>query len=328
MIKISIIIPMYKVEAFIEKCLLSCLHQDLPNNEYEIICVNDGSPDRSAEIVREFAKIHKNITVIDRENGGLSAARNTGLKHAKGEYVWFVDSDDWIKENSLAAVYERCKEGELDMLRICAADMIGDEAKRRFSYQDEAKVMAGRDILRNGIAFCAPFSIYRRQFLIDNDLWFYEGIYHEDNEFTPRAFFMAERVGACNDVLYYVYQNPDSITRSFNPKKAFDFIKVMESLHKFQQREDPGMNNAFNYVITGTLNAALHEAVEFADETKKDFEETLYSHKHIYNHLFKTGHAIYTVEGMLMKMFPKHSVGVYKFMNLFDRRGIKKDKNK
>lgn len=316
---------MYKVEVFLEKCLTSCVNQDLSETDYEIICVNDGSPDRSSEIAREFAKQYSNIKVVDRENGGLSAARNTGLRNAHGEYIFFLDSDDWIKENCIGNLYKKCKDNELDMLRICAANMMGDEPQRRFAYSDESSVVAGKEILRKGIAFCAPFSIYRRQFLLDNNLWFYEGIYHEDNEFTPRAFFKAERVGSWNEVIYFVYQNPNSITRSYNPKKAFDCIKVMQSLHDFQEQEDPGKNNAFNYVITGTLNAALHEAVEFDKETKAAFSEALYSHKYFYNHLFNTGHIIYTIEGILMKVLPKHPIFVYKFMNLFDRRSIKKD---
>ena len=316
---------MYKVEAFIEKCLLSCLNQDLPMSEYEIICVNDGSPDKSADIARKMASQHAIIKVIDRENGGLSAARNTGLKHAVGDYVWFVDSDDWIKENCLGTIYKKCKENNLDMLRICAANMIGDETKRRFSFKNEGEVLAGKDILKKGIAFCAPFSIYRRQFLLDNDLWFYEGIFHEDNEFSPRAFFKAERVSAINEVIYFVYQNPNSITRTYNHKKAFDCIIVMKSLHDYQRKEDPGKDNAFNYVITGTLNIALHEAVEFNDDQKKELSEALHAHRYLYDHLLFSGHTIYKIEGILMKMFPKHPIAIYKIMNLFDRRKIKKD---
>ncbi|MBQ8704154.1 MAG: glycosyltransferase [Bacteroidales bacterium] len=324
--KISIIIPMYKVEAFIEKCLTSCIKQDISEKDYEIVCVNDGSPDNSAVIAREMAKKYTNIIVKDRENGGLSAARNTGLKHAKGDYVWFVDSDDWIKENCLKKIVETCEQHNLDMLRICAANMYGDKAVRRFSYPEEVAVEKGRDILKQGIVFCAPFSIYRRQFLLDNNLWFYEGIFHEDNEFTPRAFFKAERVGALNDLLYFVYQNPNSITRSFNPKKAFDNIIVMNSLHDFQQREDPGTDNAFNYVITGTMNAALHEAIEFDKEKQREFAEALYGNRNLYTHLLHSGRTIYYLEGILLKIFPKHPIEVYQFMNLFDRRSIKTKK--
>lgn len=325
--KISIIIPMFKVEEFIERCLNSCVHQDIPKDEYEIICVNDGSPDRSAEIAREKAKLYINIVVIDRMNGGLSAARNTGLRNAKGEYIFFLDSDDWIKENSIATIYKKCKESNLDMLRICAADMIGEEARRRFSYSNEGEVLTGKEILRKGIVFCAPFSIYKRQFLFENNLWFYEGIYHEDNEFTPRAFFKAKQVGTINDVFYYVYQNPNSITRSFNTKKAFDNIIVMNSLHDFQQREDPGKDNAFNYVITGTMNSALHEAIEFDKNKQNEFEEALYANRHLYTHLLHSGHFVYRIEGVLMKILPKRPIAVYKFMNLFDWRRIKKNKN-
>ena len=317
---------MYNVEPFIERCVKSCIHQDIPEVEYEIICVNDGSPDKSAEIARTISSKHSNVRVIDRENGGLSAARNTGLRHATGEYIFFVDSDDWIKENCLATIYKECKDKDLDMLRICAANMIGEEARRRFTYKKEGKVVEGKEFLKNGIVFCAPFAIYRRKFLLDNDLWFYEGIYHEDNEFSPRVFFKAKRVSSINDIIYFVYQNPNSITRSFNPKKAFDCITVLERLHDFQEKEDPGKNNAFNYVITGTLNAALHEAVEFEKEQKSVFSNTLYFHKYFYDHLFYSDRIIYKVEGMLMKMFPKHPIAIYKLMNLFDRRSIKKTK--
>ena len=97
--KISLIIPVYNVEQYLEKCLLSCLDQDLPQSDYEIIVVNDGSPDGSLAIAERIAATATNITVVSQENGGLSAARNTGLEIAKGKYVWFIDSDDTIKKN-------------------------------------------------------------------------------------------------------------------------------------------------------------------------------------------------------------------------------------
>ena len=115
---LSIIIPMFKVEVFIKTCLESCVKQDLSSVDYEIICVNDGSPDQSAVLAREFADQYSNIKVIDRPNGGLSAARNTGLSLAKGEYVWFVDSDDWIVEDCIGRIVKRLQETQPDMLQI------------------------------------------------------------------------------------------------------------------------------------------------------------------------------------------------------------------
>lgn len=324
--RISIIIPLYKVEAFIEKCILSCLHQDIPSSDYEIICVNDGSPDKSAEIAREIANKYNNIKVIDRENGGLSAARNTGLKNAVGDYVWFVDSDDWIKENCLKRIVDTCEVLNLDMLQICAANMIGNKAVRRFTRKDDGNVTKGRDVLRGGIAFCAPFSIYKRKFLIDNHLWFYEGIFHEDNEFSPRVFFKAERVSSINDVVYFVYQNPNSITRSFNPKKAFDCIIVVKNLHDFQIKENPGKRNCFNKVIARTLNSSFHEVIKLEKQMQRDFSAELYANKYLYQHLINSGKTIYKIEGFLMRVFPKKPIAVYRFLNMFDRRGIKKMK--
>lgn len=104
MVKLSIIIPVYNVELYIEKCLQSCLSQDIPYDEYEIIVVNDGSPDGSLAIAESIAKTTTNMTIISQKNGGLSAARNTGMSVAKGEYIWFVDSDDWIETKDRKSV--------------------------------------------------------------------------------------------------------------------------------------------------------------------------------------------------------------------------------
>ena len=102
--KISLIVPVYNVEKYIEKCLLSCLKQDIPQSDYEIIVVNDGSPDSSLAIAERIAAAATNIIIVSQKNGGLSAARNTGLKIAKGDYIWFIDSDDTIKENCLKSI--------------------------------------------------------------------------------------------------------------------------------------------------------------------------------------------------------------------------------
>ena len=114
--RLSIIVPVYNVEKYIERCLLSLLNQDIPKSEYEIIVVNDGTPDNSADIAQSIADKNENIIVIHRENGGLSAARNTGMEHVHGEYVMFVDSDDYIEPNVLASIFKSANSGNVDML--------------------------------------------------------------------------------------------------------------------------------------------------------------------------------------------------------------------
>jgi len=106
MIKLSIIIPVYNVEKYLEECLNSILNQDIDKNNVEVICIDDGSTDKSGEVLDTFAKTHSNIKVIHKENAGVSAARNTGIDTAKGRYIWFVDSDDFICDGSLKQIID------------------------------------------------------------------------------------------------------------------------------------------------------------------------------------------------------------------------------
>ena len=103
---VSIIIPIYNVEKYIEQCFTSIYAQDISEDIFEVIAVNDGTPDNSMSIVKTIASQHKNLVIINQENQGLSVARNTGLDHAKGEYIWFVDSDDWLTKDSLSIVLD------------------------------------------------------------------------------------------------------------------------------------------------------------------------------------------------------------------------------
>ena len=102
--KLSIIIPMYNVENFIERCLLSLVNQDISEDEFEIICVNDGSPDKSASIVELFQKDYDNIVLINQENQGVSCARNKGIDFAHGKFILFIDPDDYVQKNTFARV--------------------------------------------------------------------------------------------------------------------------------------------------------------------------------------------------------------------------------
>lgn len=187
--KLSIIIPMYNVELYIERCLISCLKQDISCEDYEIIVVNDGSPDGSLQIAERIASQNKNIKIISQQNGGLSDARNTGLSVAKGDYVWLVDSDDWIKENCLGKLLKQLYNQNLEALAICAANYIEGKEVRRFLFQDNEIIKGADAMLRGKCVCCAPFTIYKREFLKNNDLLFYKGIFHGDNEFTYRSYY-------------------------------------------------------------------------------------------------------------------------------------------
>ena len=257
---LSIIIPIYNVEKYIEKCLISCIRQDISHNDYEIIVVNDGSPDNSVVIAERLAKSYINIRIINQENKGLSGARNTGIRHAKGKYLWFVDSDDWISEYCLHKITTKLDNDSPDCLLIGAADVVNNKILRRKNFDGSAK--NGVELLKKGVMVFAPFAIWKSSFIKEYDLFFYEGILHEDIEFSPRAYYLAKKISFIDEVIYNVYRNPNSITRTPSPKRSFDIISViniqlckfMQNVRKehliiFHDRIALNINNALNYMI-------------------------------------------------------------------------------
>lgn len=236
MLKLSIIVPVYNVEQWIGRCLESCLNQDIPKNDYEIIVVNDGSTDGSLAIAEQFASAHDNIKVISRENGGLSAARNTGLKEAKGEYVWFIDSDDWIEHNIIKKLLEYAFPKNLDILSFNRYKYYDDTRKSNLHVIHEAnKVYSHDDFFEiKGMSPGAWCALFKRSFLHNNSLCFLEGVLHEDQEFMPRAFYLAERISFIDVCAYYYFQRQGSIMRSIqSEKRCKDIQKVAKSLYNF-----------------------------------------------------------------------------------------------
>ena len=217
---ITIIVPVYNVEKYLDECLKSLSCQTFP--DYEIICVNDGSTDGSRRILTEWESRIPYMRVIDRENGGLSAARNTGLETAKGEYVVFVDSDDWVEPAMLSQLANEMNGTDI----ICYAcrrtdnnsyDILKPESNKGWDYYNQHALES-----RIVPFVCIWQRCYRREFLMANHLQFREGILHEDNEFTPRVCLKAKSVKVIPDVLYNYRVRPGSImtTRSLKNKES------------------------------------------------------------------------------------------------------------
>jgi len=229
--KLSIIVPIYKVAQYLCKCVDSLLAQDILSSEYEIILVDDGSPDECPKICDSYADIYDNIRVVHRENGGLSAARNSGIEIARGEYVMFVDSDDYIEPNVLDALIERMDEDNLDVLRYNYQNVNEHyevfnpyrAPKRDVDYSE--KVTDGEDFLNNRLGqMCYAWAfIIRRELL--KDCIFKEGIYFEDTEWTPRMLLKAKRVSSTPTIVYSYLWREGSITLPDNPIKR---KKVLE----------------------------------------------------------------------------------------------------
>lgn len=312
--KLSLILPVYNVEKYVEQCILSCIHQNIPSTDYEIIAINDGTKDNSLDIITHIAKQYDNITVVSQENAGLSAARNKGLSLAKGDYVWFIDTDDYIQENCLNDIVMKLESNDLDALSISAANVFDAHVERRTHYNDMT-VMSGIEALqRNRYNVCAPFTIYRRQFLLRNKLNFMVGVFHEDNEFTPRAYYQLDKVAAFADIVYFVRQNPTSITRSVNPKKSYDCIEVAISLAKFTEKVVTAeLRPQFYNLISIVINNSLHNILKSSDKkTLKSFDKYLYDNRIVFTSLKYSPVLKNKIEGFLFGMFPKRVMLIYR----------------
>lgn len=307
--KLSIVIPVYKVEKYVERCLRSCAEQDISSDEYEIIVVNDGSPDKSLEIVERIAQEYSNIHVVSQENQGLSQARNKGLSLAKGDYIWFVDSDDWIEKNILKNLITHCIVNDLDILRFCHAHVLNGKAVRRSNYESREKILTnGKDAsLKMHIGVNVQFSIYKKKFLLENNLSFYPGILHEDSEFTPRVWYMAYRVMFINDICYYYFMNPNSIVHTDNPKVSFDFIKICKSLDKFSETVENKYKIYFhNRISSGIFHSLINSHVMDSigvRELNTSWKENLY----LFAHLKMSSKLTYKLIYYLSKVFPFYS---------------------
>lgn len=223
--KLSLVVPVYKVEQYLGKCVDSMLHQDLNEDEYEIILVDDGSPDGCGAICDSYASRYENIKVIHQLNGGLSVARNRGIEVAHGKYVQFVDSDDYLEPNVLKSLVDKMESDHLDILRFNYRNV--NEQYELFEPTKVNKPFADfRDEACDGLSFLTnrlSFACYAWQFVIRRELLtgcvFREGIFFEDTEWTPRLMVKAARVSSLDLVVYNYLMRLGSITQSVDEKR-------------------------------------------------------------------------------------------------------------
>lgn len=268
MIKLSIIIPVYNVELYIERCLRSCLEQDLLSEDYEIIVVNDGTKDNSISIVKRLQKEYNNIKLIEQTNKGLSAARNTGLRNALGEYIWFVDSDDFIKRNCLSDLLSVAYNNSLDVL--CFNLQLYFENGKIIPYTIKYKTLSlcsGEEfITKIDLPPAAWIALYRRSFLLNQNIFFYEGIIHEDMEFTPRAYHSAKRILFIDTPFYFYYQRNGSIMKSNSCKRAKDLLTVCDSLFSYANKSAQNNKKAY-FKLINIVNFAFSQALKNYNES-------------------------------------------------------------
>ncbi len=226
--KVSVIIPVYNVEDYLEKCLDSVVNQTL--KDIEIIVVNDGSPDNSQKIIDEYKKKDKRIISIMKENGGQASARNLGIKKARGEFLCFVDSDDWIELDMLEVLYNNAKENHSDIV-TCDYFRVMDNVYTKMAFIQRN----GNDPIKNYILNSSGpcWRIVKRDIIVDNNLYFPEGIIYEDYAVVPLYALFCHKITHVDKPLYYylIRENSTMTQKKFN-KKFSNIIDASDNLYK------------------------------------------------------------------------------------------------
>lgn len=277
MIKISVVVPVYNVEKYLEKCLKSIIKQSL--KEIEIIIVNDGTKDNSAVIIDKYKKKYpKLIRSFKKKNGGLSSARNYGINRAKGDYIICIDSDDYIKPDMLKTMYNKAIKDDLDV--VVANVFIKSETQE---YEIKANLKYSNDVLRNYLISypMATIRLVKKELYLNNQ--FKEGILYEDLELLPSLLLKTNKIDFIDKPLYYYVKRPGSImNKKVYSNKMLDIFTVLESIeNKFREAKKYNeYKEEIEYLyITHLLRSATLNLVDL-ENTKEVLEKI--------NTIFKT----------------------------------------
>lgn len=280
---LSIIVPVYNVEKYIRPCIESIFRQDLDENIFEVIIVNDGTKDLSMEMIADIIQQHNNITIINQENQGLSVARNNGIAAARGEYILMPDSDDLLIENSLKPLLKEAIESQVDIL-VADYFIMNDKEIESFrpSYSQltniEIKEKTGKQIILEELVSHECYvwrSLYKREFIIKNNLSFYPGITYQDRPFTYSCYLKANR---CLRILwpYYIYRKGHSSAASYalNKKKAFDYCISIAEIWKLTKTEvlSTELQRKIKDNIKKNIAALFRRTVQEIDHRQTRFE--------------------------------------------------------
>lgn len=320
---LSLIISIYNREETIKGTLESIFSQTGHSIDYEIIIVDDGSEDRSVSICESMAATHPQIRVFTQQHAGPGGARNFGLAHARGEYVWFVDSDDFIEEGAFAILQKELPR-KSDMIVFPGANLVNGKKVRRSSYHHlKGKELSGADFLsslikcsflrlKSNFSPTSQLYLFNKEFLRSRHLTLLPDIFHEDLEFTPRALMQANSILVLDDILYLISLTPNSIVRSVNAKKGYDNLTVAKSLYHFVRKHPSGDDRKL-YVIMGiAICNSLDEIWKAKAHRQQDYIDDLRVNKAIYfPSLFRSYYAKFMLMAFILLFSPRHLAPVY-----------------
>ncbi len=266
---ISVIVPVYKVEDYLDRCIKSILSQTF--RDFELIIVDDGSPDKCPEMCDEWEKRDERIIVIHQKNQGLSAARNSGIKAAKGRYLTFVDSDDWIASDMLEILYDLIKKHNAD-ISICDFRRTASESEIPHPVSEIKENIFNRNqfmdvilkIHSNRTIHYAWAKLYKKE-LIDNK-HYPVGMLNEDVEGMFKAVMRSSKIVETNAVGYYYYENDDSITRKKFGQNFLCLNEVWRRILKISEKYAPEYAEKVKFNLKRTDFTILVDMILYGDK--------------------------------------------------------------
>jgi glycosyltransferase involved in cell wall biosynthesis len=284
---VSVIIPVYNVQKYLAQCLDSILSQTL--REIEVICVDDGSQDESSDILREYAAKDPRISVYTQENCGAAVARNRGMTLASGEYIYLMDSDDWLQDDALERLYEAARENDLEIVYFngeaffeenCGSKAISkytDYYSRKGQYPS---CCSGPEMLvqmrkKKEYRVIPMLQLFRRKFLQEKELLFPEGIIHEDDSFTFRAILSAERVGYVAESFFHRRVHGDSVMqKSDRIPHVYGYFRCLEEMVSFAEKGswDVVVCEAAGDILRGVWHNLREEYASLSRQEQQAFE--------------------------------------------------------
>ncbi len=285
MIKTSVIIPVYNTSLYLEECIDSVFGQT--QKEIEVIAINDGSTDDSWEVLLRLQKKYPQLIIMTQENRGLGYVRNVGIERARGEYIYFLDSDDYILENTFENCYRCASKNKLNIVLMDA--LVFEDSVERKTIEpndcDRHEIIKEREEIFSGIYFLEEY--YRKSynpmsqlmycsaaFLKESNIWFQTGVYFEDHGFYCKAMTLADRVMYIPEMFYQYRCRKDSITGSkFDLRKAKDHIEVISALHHLRNVKD---GEGWYVIKRISLNMLLYVATVCYDNHLYDDDRELY----------------------------------------------------
>ncbi|MDU4862754.1 MAG: glycosyltransferase [Terrisporobacter othiniensis] len=314
--KISVVVPIYNTQEYLVRCIESVLNQTF--KDIEIILVNDGSTDESGIICNQYSEKYKNVKVIHKLNGGLSDARNEGIKVATGDYIGFVDSDDIIEKEMYKVLYSLCIQYNAD-ISTCLFESIEYGKKSNKTYSNKVSIFTNKEAVKNtyegtisGYSVCNK--LYKRELL--NEIKFPKGRIYEDASILYKLYMNSNRVVYIESALYKYVRREGSITKSMFSDKRFDIVSMFEEKYNYMSINYPEMCEKIKSMYYISLRNIIIDIVN-ENSIKENYKsikrvseiirsELMYILK---NTLISRQHKILAI---ILAYFPKMSIRLYR----------------